>query len=260
MNKILEVENLSIAFQQYYQNTKQRYIKPVKDLSIEIKEAEIMAIVGASGSGKSLLAHAILGVLPSNSEIKGVMKYRGNAITKADIEKMRGNKIRYIPQSVKYLDPTMKVGKQLKINLKNKTKEEILKKLKQFSLDKEVYDYYPHQLSGGMLRRILFLSCLTEHTELIIADEPTPGVHPEILEELLQSFLSFKEKGISVIFITHDMKAALKIADRVATFKEGKVIDISYPSDILNGNPNLNDYVKKLWNSQPSNRFLEEVK
>lgn len=67
MNKILEVENLSIAFQQYYQNTKQRYIKPVKDLSIEIKEAEIMAIVGASGSGKTSLLKCISGLMKKNT-------------------------------------------------------------------------------------------------------------------------------------------------------------------------------------------------
>lgn len=260
MNALLEIKSLSISFKQYQQNTKQNFITPVKDLNIDIKKSEIIAIVGASGSGKSLLAHAILGVLPSNSKVEGFIKYKEKILGISDIEKLRGNQIRYIPQSVKYLDPTMKVGKQLKINLKNKTKEEIIEILEKFSLSKEIYDYYPHQLSGGMLRRILFSTCLTEKTELIIADEPTPGVNPEILEELLESFLDLKKRGISVIFITHDMKAALKVADRVATFKDGRVIDVSYPKDILNNTDNLNKYVRKLWNSQPSNKFLEEIK
>ena len=90
---LLEISNLSIGFIQYYEGTKQRIINPVSDLNLDVNEGEIVAIVGASGSGKSLLAHAVLDVLPGNAIVNYEMKYKGRQIDSEDLQKLRGKQI-----------------------------------------------------------------------------------------------------------------------------------------------------------------------
>lgn len=259
MSYLLEIRNLSISFVQYEKGFRQRKIMPVKDLNLSIKRGEIVAIVGASGSGKSLLAHCILGVLPSNAKVEGEMFYDEKPLTPCMIEKIRGKKIRFIPQSVQHLDPTRKVGKQLEKCFSRPTREKICTLLKSFSLSEEVYDYYPHELSGGMLRRVLFANCTGEKAELIIADEPTPGIHPYALKEILQQLLSFKEEGKSIVFITHDMKSAMEIADRISVFKDGRVVGTASVEEIESLDERLDEYILKLWKAQPSNCFMEVI-
>lgn len=260
MKYLLQIEKLSISFTQYYSGWKQRNIQPVRDLSLNIKEGEILGIVGGSGSGKSLLAHAILGLLPTNAILKGNMYYKNEQLTPAKITALRGKEFGYIPQSLQYLDPTRKVGKNLNQIYGIKTKQERIKQLKQLGLAEEVYDYYPHQLSGGMLRRILFATGVGAVPKLVIADEPTPGIHPDALEEIVDQINQLKKRGCSVIFITHDMKTAMKLSDRIAVFKEGTVVDCATPDAINSFDNILSDYTKKLWNAQPSNEFWEVIK
>ena len=252
---LLEISNLSIGFIQYYEGTKQRIIEPVSDLNLEVNEGEIVAIVGASGSGKSLLAHAVLDVLPGNAIVGYEMKYKGKKIDALDLRNLRGKQIRFIPQSVQYLDPTRTIANQINI-CKKMSKSEVVELLELFSLKEHVCDLYPYELSGGMLRRVLFATCYGEETELIIADEPTPGIHPAALEEILNQFRLFKSKGISVIFITHDMPSAMEVADKIAVFKDGRVVSVQKPEDILNNNE-IDDYTEHLWAAQPINDFME---
>lgn len=123
-NTLLKVENLSISFEQYGRGLRKFISTPIKDLNIEINRGEILAIVGASGSGKSLLAHAIIDILPPNAIVDGKIFYQGEILTKSKIKKYRGEQIAFIPQSVNYLDPSMKVKDQVKIGLKHEKKME----------------------------------------------------------------------------------------------------------------------------------------
>ena len=112
MGKLLEVNNLSISFTQYVQGLNRHDTKVISDLTIDVDESEIVAILGSSGSGKSLLAHSILGILPYNSHVTGEIKYKGQILDQELKEKIRGKEISLIPQSVNYLDPLMKVSEQ----------------------------------------------------------------------------------------------------------------------------------------------------
>src|SRR5690554_4427804 len=116
---ILEVEDLSISFKQYTDGLKQKDFNVISSLNVTLEEGEILAVVGASGSGKSLLAHAILGILPSNANISGTIKYGGEVLTTARQALLRGKEIALIPQSVNYLDPLMRVGNQVRTSVKN---------------------------------------------------------------------------------------------------------------------------------------------
>ena len=98
MGKLLEVNNLSISFTQYVQGLQRHYLKVISDLTLDIGESEIVAVLGSSGSGKSLLAHSILGILPYNSHVTGEIKFKGETLTQETKEKIRGREICLIPQ------------------------------------------------------------------------------------------------------------------------------------------------------------------
>ena len=121
--QILEVKNLGISFSQYTKGLVRDDLEVIKNLDIELNKGEILAVVGSSGSGKSLLAHAILGILPDNACTQGEIIYKGEPLDEKGKEKLRGDEIVLIPQSVNYLDPLKKVGKQIKISIKDKDKK-----------------------------------------------------------------------------------------------------------------------------------------
>ena len=110
---ILEVKDLSVTFTQYERGFSRRTIHAVEKMDLEIKSGEIVAVVGSSGSGKSLLAHAIMGILPYNSEMDGEIRFLGEPLTEKKIKRLRGHEIVLVPQSVSYLDPLMKIGDQI---------------------------------------------------------------------------------------------------------------------------------------------------
>lgn len=120
---ILSVKDLGISFSQYTKGLRRRELEVITNLDIDLYEGEILAVVGSSGSGKSLLAHAILGILPDNATTEGNIIYKGKSLSLKDKEKLRGREIVFIPQSVNFLDPLMKVSKQVKISIENKKKQ-----------------------------------------------------------------------------------------------------------------------------------------
>ena len=121
---ILKVENLGISFSQYTKGLVRTDLEVIKNLDIELNKGEILAVVGSSGSGKSLLAHAILGILPHNSSTHGRIIYNKEELTEKRKQNLRGREIVLIPQSVNYLDPLKKVGSQIKISIKNNRKSD----------------------------------------------------------------------------------------------------------------------------------------
>ena len=110
---ILTVKHLSVSFTQYGRGLRRREIQVIKDLSLSVSAGEIVAVVGSSGSGKSLLAHAVMGILPYNSRMSGQMEFDGRVLDEKEKARLRGKEIFLVPQSVAYLDPLMKVGEQV---------------------------------------------------------------------------------------------------------------------------------------------------
>lgn len=255
---ILSIKNLEIYFSQYTKGLKRADLKAINNLDLDLYKGEILAVVGSSGSGKSLLAHSILGILPSNSVTKGNMIYKNEILDKKRKEKLRGKEIVFIPQSVNYLDPLMQVGKQVKISIKDKKKSNgILRNIfSKYNLEEEVQKYYPFQLSGGMARKVLLSSALVSDCEVIIADEPTPGLDEKSLNEVLKDFRDLSDIGYTLLIITHDISSALKIADRVAIFYGGTILEIAKVEDFTNDGENLrHPYTKALFDALPNNKF-----
>lgn len=255
---ILSVKDLGISFSQYTKGLRRRELEVITNLDIDLYEGEILAVVGSSGSGKSLLAHAILGILPDNATTEGNIIYKGKSLSLKDKEKLRGREIVFIPQSVNFLDPLMKVSKQVKISIENKEEanKHQRKIFNKYGLDKKVDNLYPFELSGGMARKVLLSTALVSDCKVIIADEPTPGLDEKSLNEALKDFRNIADSGCAILMITHDIEAALKIADKIAVFYAGTTLEIANVNDFKGDGKNLrHPYSKALFNALPQNGF-----
>lgn len=254
---LLEVKDLSVSFHMYDTGLEQYDLKVISNLSIDVKPGEIVAIAGSSGSGKSLLAHAVMGLLPENASIAGEMYYKGEPMEQKDKERFRGKEIALVPQSVAYLDPSMRIRSQvLGEKPSEKKKKEQREIFERFHLDEQVERLYPFQLSGGMARRVLVSTAVISGAELIIADEPTPGLDLEMALEALKCFREMADEGKAVILITHDIDLAFHFADRVAVFYAGTTVEAAPSADFIEGPKALrHPYSKALWRALPQNGF-----
>ena len=253
---LLEIHNLSVSFRMYDQGLEQTDLKVISDLHLTVRPGEIVAVAGSSGSGKSLLASAILGILPENATVQGHLHYKGKNLNAQMQKELRGKEIALVPQSVAYLDPLMKVGGQADGHLKPRPTQKRRGLFKRFGLPQETEKLYPFQLSGGMARRVLVSTALITDAELIIADEPTPGMSLSQALEALKMFRELADEGKAVILITHDIDLAFEFADRVAVFYAGTTVETAPASDFRTGPQTLrHPYSKALWNALPQNGF-----
>ena len=253
---LLEIHDLSVSFRMYDHALEQHDLQVISDLHLTVRPGEVVAIAGSSGSGKSLLASAILGILPGNATVHGHLHYKGSQLTPERQAQLRGTEIALVPQSIAYLDPLMKVGKQADGHRKPRPTEKRRKLFARLGLPEKTEQLYPFQLSGGMARRVLVSTALITDAQLIIADEPTPGMSLEQAMEALKLFRTLADEGRGVILITHDIDLAFAFADRVAVFYAGTTVEIAPAADFRTGPEALrHPYSQALWRALPQNGF-----
>lgn len=235
-NNILEMKNVSFSFRTYG-----GIVKAVRDVSFDVKEGEILGIVGESGCGKSVTAQCILKLNPENVGFfeSGSIQYKGEEIvTKSDKEmrKIRGKEIGFIFQDpMTSLNPTMRIGKQLeeiflgRSDLSREQRQnEMIDMLEKVGITdpKRRLKQFPHELSGGMKQRIGIAMALIGKPSIIIADEPTTSLDVTIEAQILTLLKSLcKTMNVSVIMITHDLGVIAKLCDRVMVMYGGKVVE-----------------------------------
>ena len=251
--ELLSVTNLSVSFRMYQRVLTHTMVAGMHDVNLSLQSGEILAVVGASGSGKSLLAHAVLGILPYNAMTSGEMRYRGELLDAALQEQLRGREMALIPQSVTYLDPLMRVGREV-CGLYGSA--DMAATFQRLHLEERVQRLYPFQLSGGMARRVLFSTAVITDASLIIADEPTPGMDVKSAVEALQLLRELADAGKGVLLITHDIDLAVEVADNVAVFYEGRTVDMA-PAAAFRGDGAalVHPYTKALYHALPQNDF-----
>jgi peptide/nickel transport system ATP-binding protein len=254
---ILEVDDLSVSFAQYT-GLRQSTLRVLQGMSLDVSAGEIVAVIGSSGSGKSLLAHAILGILPGNAAVEGTIRFDGETLTPRRQEALRGKEIALVPQSVNYLDPLMQVGAQVKSAVRTGDPAvEQRKAFERYRLGPDVDSRYPHQLSGGMARRVLVSAATVSGAKLLIADEPTPGLDPAIVRETVLQMRELADQGAGVLLISHDLESALQVADRVAVFYAGTSVELAPAGDfVLDGSKLRHPYSRALWRALPQNDFV----
>lgn len=264
---LLEVQGVSVSFRRARGWFGHEENLVIQNLDLSVNEGEIVAVVGASGSGKSVLAQAIMGILPANAELEGRISYAGEPLTLERQLDLRGDELVYIPQSVSYLDPLLKVGRQVhpvsqKSGRKHRsTPQSVMQKAEQeltghYGLPQGTSGKYPFELSGGMARRVLMATATSGEPKLIIADEPTPGIHPEVLAETMKHFRQLANEGVGILWITHDITTALTAANRISVFYAGSNVETAQVCDFTgNGERLRHPYTKALWSALPQNEF-----
>lgn len=256
MKPILDIRHMSVFFTQYDRGMRRRRLPVIRDLTLTVEPGQIVAVVGASGSGKSLLAHAVLGLLPGNSHLEGEILYDGGPLTDSRAAALRGKEISLIPQGVTYLDPYMKVGDQLCRGKKDaKTLERCRAVLERYGLGWDCARLYPFELSGGMARRILIAAAVLDEPRLIVADEPTPGLDARAAERILGHFRELAQGGAGMLFITHDLELALTVADKVEVFYAGETIEEASAEDFQSPGRLRHPFTKALKRAMPSGAF-----
>ena len=237
----MQIEKLNASFMMYdsaprhkFSAKKQRQ-QVLRDVQLSVHVGEVVALVGASGSGKSLLCSSIFGLCESNMDVSGIIYFDGHRQDAKGLAGLRGRGISLIPQNAQFLDPLQKVGKQVLGNHNNssKNRKKIADIFERYKLDSEVLNMYPHELSGGMLRRVLLACALMDEPKLIVADEPTPGLDLALARLACSDFRNFANDGGGVLFITHDLELAIAIADRIAIFLDGSVVEETSVQDFM---------------------------
>lgn len=233
--RILTVSNLKTYFR-----TPDGIVRAVDDVSFHLNRGEVLALVGESGCGKSVTAHSIMGLVKAPSaKLEGSIVFDGReliGLSASEYRKIRGMQISMVFQEpMSSFDPLYTVGEQLMEVAQahmpwgeEEAKERIIETLRLVHIpepDKR-YSEYPHQMSGGMLQRIMIAMALITSPKIIIADEPTTALDVTIQAQVLNLMQDIQsEYDGSIIFITHDLGTVAEIADRVHVMYAGKIVE-----------------------------------
>lgn len=234
MSAILKVENLNVTLTQRKSSK-----KLLEEVSFEVHPGECLGILGESGSGKSMTVKSVLGLLDKNFQISGRAIFDGQDLlreSKEELRRLRGSRITMVLQNpMTCFDPLYRIGSQMAETFATHTtwsaqeiRSHSLEILAQMRIrnGEEVLEKYPHQLSGGMLQRIMIGIAMALEPELLIADEPTTAIDAITQYEILEEFVRIKkEKHTAMLFITHDLGAISKVADRVLVMNSGHIVD-----------------------------------
>lgn len=258
---LLEVKNLRTNFY-----TRYGIAHAVDDVSFKLEKGETVGIVGESGSGKSVSCYSLLGLIacPPGRIESGSAIFNGTDLlncTQKELRKIRGNTISMVFQDpMSSLNPYLSIGLQLTEHLirhKGLSKYDAGKKAVNALTEVGIQDpesrlkQYPHQLSGGMRQRVMIAIALITEPLLLIADEPTTALDVTIQAQIIELINSLKEKkGMSVIFITHDLGVVAGISDHVLVMYSGKIMESGKTSDVYY--QPVHPYTRALLNSTPS--------
>lgn len=257
---LLSIQNLSISF-----GKKKNWKEVVHGISIDFFKNEIVGIVGESGSGKSITSLAVMGLLSKkHTSISGKILFEDQDLLQLEerkIRSFRGKEIAMIFQEpMSALNPSMKCGPQvaeilkLHLNLSSaKATKETLSLFNKVKLPrvKEIYESYPHQISGGQMQRVMIAMAIACKPKLLIADEPTTALDVTVQKEILALLKSIQaETGMTMIFISHDLNLVSEIADRVVVMYRGTMVETA-KTEALFSNPKA-DYTKALLASRPT--------
>ena len=244
-DRVLYIRDLNISFKTGYGT-----VRAIRGVRLDLFKGETIAIVGESGSGKSVTVKTIMGILDSNGVIdSGQIVYRytdenGN-IEEYDLVKMSQKEIRYklcgkhiamvFQDPMTSLDPTMTIGKQIMEPMlehyhisKDEAKKRALDLIEEVGIDnpEKRFKQYPHELSGGMRQRVVIAIALACDPDILICDEPTTALDVTIQAKILELIKDIQNrKGISVIYITHDLGVVAKVADYVAVMYAGRIVE-----------------------------------
>lgn len=239
---VLQVRNLSLYF-----STSEGEIQILDDVSFEVGHRETVGLIGESGCGKSLTALSVLGLQPPTARVEGEILFKGRNLLDLDqqtLSSVRGREISMIFQEpMRSLDPVFTIGKQLTqvarahaditVGQAEECATDMLDSVGIPDPRARLRDY-PHQLSGGMLQRVLIAMALISNPQLLIADEPTTAVDVTIQAQLLDLIARLNiEREMAVLFISHDIAVIAETCEKVAVMYAGQVVEMTHTDTLL---------------------------
>ncbi len=240
MSKKLEVKELSVSFR-----TDAGRLEAVRGISFAMESGRTLAVVGESGSGKSVTSRAIMGILAGNASVEhGEILYKGTdllSLSEKQMCRIRGKKIAMIFQDpLSSLNPIVHIGKQITEAMgkqdRRTAKQKALRLMEEVGISEPQrrFHQYPFELSGGMRQRIVIAIALASDPEILICDEPTTALDVTIQAQILELINRLKkERGLSVLFITHDLGVVANVADDIAVMYAGKIVEQGTAEDIF---------------------------
>ena len=230
---MLEIRDLHIRFHDADHEA-------VRGIDLKVEKGEIMGLVGESGSGKTVTAMVISSLMPENkASVTGQVLLDGEDLLALDEKAMRqkqGSDISVVFQEpMTAMNPVMRIGPQVEESLRVHTKltkeerrERALQALRDVDLSnvEELYNKYPHQLSGGMLQRVMIAAAIVSEPKLLLADEPTTALDVTIQAQILELLQRLnRERGMSILFISHNLNVVRKLCTRVAVMEKGLIVE-----------------------------------
>ena len=234
MTPVFELNHLQVSLRGKKRNT-----DLVKGVSFSVKQGECLGILGESGSGKSMSIKAAMGLLDKNFVVSGSAKFQGDELVGKNAEqlrRLRGGQVGIVLQNpMTCFDPLYRIGNQIAETFAahqkwddGEIKERSIEMLDKMQIrnPEEALEKYPHQLSGGMLQRIMIGIAMSMEPSLLIADEPTTAIDAITQFDILNEFAVIKQKHkTAMIFISHDLNAVSRIADKIVVLNQGTVVD-----------------------------------
>lgn len=260
---VLSVRGLSVRFRM----RGGRHVAAVTDASFDLAAGECLALVGESGCGKSVLASALLGLLPGNAQTAGSAVVDGIDVLTAGertlARTVRGRRVGLVPQSpAGHLTPVRTVGTQLVETVRALTgaRGRAADKAAAEAADRAAFpadhlDRYPHELSGGLAQRAATALALVGDAPLLLADEPTTGLDRDLVEHTAAELRRHADQGRALLLITHDLAAARRTADRVAVMYAGRIVEITGAEEFFDGPGPRHPYARGLLDALPERGF-----
>lgn len=269
-NSVLEIQHLKTYF-----HTEDGTVKAVDDVSLNVPAGHIVCIVGESGCGKSITAMSVMGLIDTHvGKVEGgSILFQGEdllSLSKNELRAIRGNEIAMIFQEpMSSLNPVLTIGQQImepliehkKLSKKDAKQKaiELIERV-QISRPEQIFKSYPHELSGGMLQRIMIAIAISCEPKLLIADEPTTALDVTIQAQILEMLAELRESlGMSILLITHDLGVVAEMADEVVVMYAGKVVEYGevtalfeqprhpYTQGLLKSKPSIHERTEELY-------------
>ena len=262
---MLDVQDMHLSFARYRTLLQREWLPVLNGVSCSVQRGEMVALIGASGAGKSLLAHAVLGILPRTAKVSATMLFDGQPLTPEKQAAWRGKRRALVPQAITYLDPTAVAQRQVAwaaaaaqrahgAQATHMAREELLR----YGLPEVAHQRYPHQLSGGMARRVLTAIATVSQADLLIADEPTSGLDPQVCHMALEHLRNLADAGKAILVITHDLDAVRHFADRIVVMQAGRTVETVDAATFASGQAQ-HPFTRALHQALPQNGFHDHT-
>jgi peptide/nickel transport system ATP-binding protein len=237
---LLEVRDLRVSFGR-------RRVEAVRGVDFDLDDGQRLGLIGESGSGKTVTALAVMGLLPENATVTGSVRLRGSEIVGAPevaLARLRGAAVSMVFQEpMTALDPTMRVGRQVAEVLRlhqgeesGPARERVISMLAEVGLDDpaRIADAYPHQLSGGQRQRAILAMALINSPDLVVCDEPTTALDVTVQALVLQKLDEvLTVSGAACLFISHDLAVVSQVCDKVMVMLDGQVVETGTVAELF---------------------------